>query len=270
VFGYIALHIRGTARASFDSNVSQDGLQLRRELHMATRNRSPLSHVLLMTLLLLGAAAPTAGGRKGVHGMVVFGQRDRGVFLSHIPMFRAPHDVQLVIEVKLTDGPDDLSQELFTLEPKPFSLDDLMLGHVKTVEGTLYRGGFEQGGKPVGTVHATVVRVIRQSMLGTSPSASMLQYLAVGAAKRAYLIHLIGGAPSFDQILAADLSNAGIPEPALSEGVVLTVPNRSDTLAERLTPGSVTARTTETAPAVSLTISRELSILVGPDFDRGP
>ena len=35
-----------------------------------------------------------AGQRVGTHGMIVFGDKQGGVFMSHIPMFHRPHDVQ--------------------------------------------------------------------------------------------------------------------------------------------------------------------------------
>src|SRR5262245_51746495 len=45
-------------------------------------------------------SAATASGRVGSHGMVLFGTRGRG-YLSHIPMFQAPHDVQAIFEVEM-------------------------------------------------------------------------------------------------------------------------------------------------------------------------
>jgi hypothetical protein len=45
----------------------------------------------------------------GRHNMVVFG-RDT-VFLSHLPMFMAPHDAQLILEVALENADGSGLQE---------------------------------------------------------------------------------------------------------------------------------------------------------------
>lgn len=43
-------------------------------------------------------AAQSSPGRIGSHGMVLAGDPS-SAFLSHIPMFAAPHDVQLVVAI---------------------------------------------------------------------------------------------------------------------------------------------------------------------------
>ncbi len=65
---------------------------------------------LLLALALLAPAAAHAqaapshqhGSTMGVHGMVVFGGRD-GLYASHLPLFRAPHDRQIVLGLVLDD-----------------------------------------------------------------------------------------------------------------------------------------------------------------------
>jgi hypothetical protein len=72
----------------------------------------------------------------GRHNMVVFG-RDT-VFLSHLPMFMAPHDAQLILEVALenADGSSlqeawsreresHLDEHLYTMMPEKFALSTL-------------------------------------------------------------------------------------------------------------------------------------------------
>src|SRR5678816_2230731 len=71
-------------------------------------------------------------GRVGSHGMVVFGTPSQA-YLSHIPMFSAPHDVQLVAVGAFTslNGsplPESFSESLFTFLPDRISLDALRLG----------------------------------------------------------------------------------------------------------------------------------------------
>lgn len=42
-----------------------------------------------------------AGGRSGLHGMVIFGHGP--YFIEHIPMLQSPHDFQIVAEVVIRD-----------------------------------------------------------------------------------------------------------------------------------------------------------------------
>ena len=40
--------------------------------------------------------------RHGLHGMLLFSDGD-GLYASHLPMFHAPHDVQLIFRFTLAD-----------------------------------------------------------------------------------------------------------------------------------------------------------------------
>ena len=92
---------------------------------------------------------PPPGGHMGVHGMVMFGKN----YLSHIPMFHEPHDYQIIMDVHLDHpqiGPEDnFGQSLHTFVPDKFSLGDLLNGKLEKIQGTVYEGNFEDGGKPV-------------------------------------------------------------------------------------------------------------------------
>ena len=50
----------------------------------------------------------------GRHNMFVFGRET--VLLSHLPMFMAPHDAQLLLEATLEDGAGDSLMEAWTAE----------------------------------------------------------------------------------------------------------------------------------------------------------
>src|SRR5439155_25097602 len=95
-------------------------------------------------------AAQTAHGRVGSHGMVLVGAPG-AAFLSHVPMFHAPHDVQLLLAVRL-DGaslPSSFSDRLFTFLPDALSIDDLRLGALKKMRGTVFLVCFDDGGTAV-------------------------------------------------------------------------------------------------------------------------
>jgi hypothetical protein len=152
------------------------------------------------------AKAPTApsAGRVGVHGMVVFGGGEH-VFVSHIPMFRPPHDMQVIAEVAWTGGPRSFSDRLYTFEPRPFSLDAFVRGEVVDVDGTLFEGNFESGGRPLGPAHARVVRIVHARTLDPSarPGRAEPKYMTIGEGDDAALVRVIDGPPGVDEILRA-------------------------------------------------------------------
>jgi hypothetical protein len=70
-----------------------------------------------------------------VHGMLVVGEGQ--LFLSHLPMFHAPHDYQIIMEVRLRGDESDphtiytrdrgnSGERLYTWIPKPFILPGLL------------------------------------------------------------------------------------------------------------------------------------------------
>jgi hypothetical protein len=58
---------------------------------------------LLLSLAFLAAASARADA-PAVHGMVLFGGK-QAAYVSHLPMFHAPHDRQLILKVALADLP---------------------------------------------------------------------------------------------------------------------------------------------------------------------
>lgn len=229
---------------------------------MSTRSFACLSLVALASSLTACAvpAAPSTGdevstptasenalalGRVGSHGMVLFGSKEQA-FLSHIPMFHAPHDVQLVTAVRVegpANLPNDFGDRLYTFVPERLSLDALRLGKLTTFKGTIYLGNFEDGGRPLpGEVVVTVTRVVHQHLLVASTPAAPHAQLLVANATATYAIDRIDGAPGRDKIARVVLG-AGAPTAAeLGTGVF------------------------RTDAQVTFTSATVLSCLVGPDF----
>jgi hypothetical protein len=145
-------------------------------------------------------SAQTANGRIGTHGMVAFGSTATDAYLSHIPMFHGPHDVQVVVHGSFvgTGLPRSLGDRQFTFLPKPLSLDALRLGSLREITGTLYLGNFEDGGRPIATnVRFRVSEVVHQHLLDESaPETDDDDVIEAGD----FTVHLIGGAPSYDEI----------------------------------------------------------------------
>jgi hypothetical protein len=229
----------------------------------------------------LGTAEPahsgTPGSHVGVHGMVLFGH-DK-IYVSHIPTFGAPHNFQGVLEVAIESGVPSTSQsfsdELYTIRPSSMSLYDLLHGTLKSFTGTIFKGNFEAGGRPVfRNVKFAVKRLLLERPLSPStPASADLRYLAVGTAADPYLVHLLDAPSTFDQIVGVG-PIAGLDDAALESGVTLVV-DGDNTVAGRLQSTAsahlVAQRTTDAgdggaASELELKFRQEYSCLTGPEF----
>jgi hypothetical protein len=94
--------------------------------------------------------------RPAVHGMLMVGEAR--VLLSHLPMFHAPHDQQIILEASLSapgfnpqkkyvDDRNATQTRIYTWVPKPFVLSDLLASRPAppTMIGIIFRGHFERG-----------------------------------------------------------------------------------------------------------------------------
>lgn len=190
------------------------------------------------------------GAMMGTHGMTLFGGPER-LYVSHIPLYEAPHAKQLVLEVKIASGvpADGLAQfqaNNFTVEPERMSLADLATGRLTHFKGTIYFGNFEGGGKPLyPNVQFDVKRVVWEHALSpTMRRSPSLQYLALGTEDDGYLIHVVDAPPSFDNVLAV----RGI----YREGGIITI--GANDIKQRFEAGQF------------ITVVRELGCLPGPEF----
>lgn len=202
--------------------------------------------------------------------MIVFGARASGYFFSHIPMFHAPHDVQVVFPTELEAAPSNLADGLYTFKPDDarLSLDDVVLGTRLKIVGMLFRGNFEQNGKPIGKVTARVHSPLKPltQALGTSGSGEVT-YVAFGKLDATYLIHRLSRAPDFDQVIRCDFTHSGITAEMLRDGVMLMFPDKTHPVEERLRAGKHQA-TMRDGTKVFFTVETVFSTLVGPDFTQ--
>jgi hypothetical protein len=208
--------------------------------------------------------------RMGSHGMVVFGGGKGAVFLSHIPMFRAPHDLQLILQVKLRHpswkATPSFDEEGHTLESEHFDLSALADGRLRGFKGTVYRGNFQAGGDALWKdVVVTVEQVlVARGIEENGYPALALQYWLISAPGQTYLLHYISRAPDYDHVLTAK-GGEGKGRPSAYRVELL---ERSDGLKRRLKPGEkvTLAIDADARRPVQVTVGRELSFLVGPDF----
>lgn len=158
--------------------------------------------------------ADAAGPTYGQHGMALFGGKD-GLYASHLPMFHAPHDYQVVLRVHVADARLDAALKsrldgktaLWTVAPENFELDRLgpnAADPLRRFKADLVLGHFEQGGQ---TQYAGATLVVDQVLLfrQLSPAVKMrgtATYVQIGNGEQRYLIKEIDSRPDFDHILS--------------------------------------------------------------------
>jgi hypothetical protein len=177
---------------------------------------------LLLAGWLVAAGAASAANNNptfGMHGMALFGGKD-GLYASHLPMFHAPHDYQVVFRLRLQDPALDKALRarmdgntaLWTIAPENFELDRLAPQATRPLtrfKGDVVLGHFEQGGKAQ-WVGATVV--VEKVLLFRQLSADYKQnaaahYLQVGSGSSRYLVKEVDSRPDFDHIVAVQAAS---------------------------------------------------------------
>jgi hypothetical protein len=185
----------------------------------------------------------------GTHGMLLFGEKK--IYLSHLPMFSIPvHRYQVILEVTLTKASGDAqaayvkdrrqhpATRIYTFEPDPFILPELDPANPQrnSFTGTIFRGHFERGGKPINeNVTANVTRVVHFRKF--DPAAAglpQLEYFLFGNGPELFLAHLITKPPDFDQIVPVVKTNSPFTAEALGRGVPITFPGKLNKPARRI------------------------------------
>ena len=186
-------------------------------------------------LALAAAVASAANPSMGSHGMLLFGGPE-ALYASHLPMFHAPHDYQVILQVRLADQTQDAAlrrrlgnrTELWTLDPEKFELDRLAPGArapVRRFKANLVQGHFEQGGMTEYTGASVLVeKVLYFRQLSARPArANAARYLQLGAGKQRFLVKQIDSRPDFDHVLAvharqgAGTGAVAVPKTALQQ-----------------------------------------------------
>jgi hypothetical protein len=159
------------------------------------------------------AGAAEAEAAFGGHGMAVFGGRE-GLYASHLPMFHAPHDSQVLLRFHLADAAADQAlrealaraPRLWTFDPEPFDLLRLGPGHVQPLrafQARFFDGHFERGGKPqAGEQRVVVDEVLLFRRLNPAPrEAATGRYRLVGQGSEWFAVKTIDRRPDFDHIV---------------------------------------------------------------------
>ncbi|WP_231731536.1 hypothetical protein [Colwellia sp. TT2012] len=146
----------------------------------------------------------------GVHGMVLV-NRGSTIYASHLPLYRKPHNVQLLYKLANKDLAilqTIRDSQFITIKPKPFNLQRLMRGEKMVIQADLYEGHFERGGM---LVYENISlsfdkKLYVRTLHDLKPASKNQQYDVVSLSQNYKLyIHKIQQAPSFAHILAIDL-----------------------------------------------------------------
>lgn len=184
---------------------------------------NPLRRVLAGALLALCTLPLHAADKTyGTHGMALFGGQE-GLYASHLPMFHAPHDFQVILQIRIADKATDAAlrkrldgkTELWTINPEKFELSSIapeLEKPRKEFHADLVQGHFERGGSTQYKGAKIVIdKVIMFRQLESKEhSAKLARYIQLGSGKQRFLVKEINTRPDFDHIVAYN------PEPGAS------------------------------------------------------
>lgn len=178
------------------------------------RIRRALAGALLATCTVPLLTAHAADPTYGTHGMALFGGQE-GLYASHLPMFHAPHDYQVILQIHLADPAVDAAlrkrldgkDALWTIDPEKFELSALApdaKAPRKDFRADIVQGHFERGGS---TQYQGAKVVIDKVLLfrqldDQAREATLSRYMQVGSGKQRFLVKEINTRPDFDHIVA--------------------------------------------------------------------
>jgi len=182
------------------------------------------------------------------HNMLVVGEK--GIFLSHLPMFMAPHDRQFILDVALAKEKNDIyfkdrknhrDTRVYTLEPEVLELKKLLAlagdkSAQRSFKGTVFRGHLERGGTRIeglSNIPVNVKNIVYSQQFGPGLEKSdQLEYILFGSSPELFLAHVIAAPPDFDQILSVRIEN-GPTTDEIGRGVLLAREGVADGRHER-------------------------------------
>lgn len=202
-----------------------------------------------------GRRAGAAGSEDepGLHGMLIAGART--VFLSHLPMFGAPHDYQVILEAAFSKPGGDPQADyfgdrqrtgatLYTLEPERFVLPRLTAPKpLRSFKASIYRGHFERfptqaakaAARVAQNVDVTVTRIIHFAHFDPSATKpAQLEYLLFGKGDDCFAAHVITKPPDFDQIVSVTPLDRAFTDAQLDRGIQVAIPASTNSAGHRL------------------------------------
>ena len=165
---------------------------------------------------------------------------DKSIYLSHMPMFAAPHNAQVILEVSLSkDGeePEDQYREsrrstgnsLYSVKPQKMRLSDLKQDASFT--GKVFRGNFEADGELLSPdVTITIKSVVHFKTLDAASKpdpARAADTLFFGRPGEFFAVHEITAPPSFDHILPITIDDPDVAQSAFPAATAVQYPART-------------------------------------------
>ena len=166
---------------------------------------------------------------SATHGMLLFGKDE--IFVSHLPMFRSPHDYQVIARITLPEEIREIYLEqrvqspdktVFTLVPEKFVLPD-MIRSPRPFRARLYVGHFERGGEAITEdFPVTLSRVLYFQKFDVDATRDdRSRYLVFGNESEVFLAHHITAKPDFDQVCAVSQPESRLVHAIKSAGAGL-------------------------------------------------
>jgi hypothetical protein len=206
-------------------------------------------------------------------------------YQSHLIASRRFSKVELPNQTVYTsDRAKNVSQRIYTLEPKSFVIQNLMPTPTGPVPmssipvQTIQRGYFERSPEAnekvliqSGNVRIKRVLHFREYQPGARP-IPQLRYLLFGTGADLFLAHFINGAPDFDHVLTVRTLSPSPSEADLKSGILMEIPNRSNTIRDRLVDSlTVDAKTVVSRQPMKIATGRTLyleegELLIPPVF----
>lgn len=211
------------------------------------------------------------------HNMLVVGENEKTVFLSHLPMFQAgrptdpavdetgteftsPHRFQVILEATFMSQGKNVSAlyvkdrqahattRIYTLEPKvdePFVLSRLFTPESKpqlrSFTATVFRGHLEQGGEPIAALKQSLVEITRivhaRKFNPKGKKPTELEYILFGNSSELFLAHAIFAPPDFDQVFSIKIVGHEFTETDLNRDIRVVFSDRKNVVGDRLREG---------------------------------
>ena len=238
------------------------------------------SGAMLAATWLPGRGTTQRQDRPAVHGMLLVGEET--AFLSHLPLFSAPHDFQVILEARFTKAGSNPQADYFadrkrsgtamySMEPTRFVLPQLAGAEpLRSFTGSLYRGHFERfdsqadkdAARIAKDVNVAVTRVITfQQFVPEARRPVEMEYLVFGKGSERFLAHVISAAPDFDHVLRVTL-DPEVTDRELAKVLRIQIPGRpnapkdriqgTDAVPGRLVTDGIASRAVQITPRTEL------------------
>ncbi|CAF2337467.1 unnamed protein product [Rotaria sp. Silwood2] len=240
-------------------------------------------------------------GRVSVHGFILLPlDKSDYVWISHKPMFRTPHDFQLVFLAKIINStvdpvplPTNVTRlnSQWTIEPEEWSLNNLINGNLTSFQTKLYKGDFEQGGTYLCNITINIIQplltVVQLNISEVEPYQPLryISYFLTNSITTTkthihlYLLHQIRVQPDFDAIAhvaidpancTTDIDQSKLNNLLQQNGNEWALPGIDNDIGDRLTPASGLVRAQLLGDIYSTTctmqVVEEIQCTMGPEF----